>query len=189
MPYNRDEVIASVTKFYTFLTTHLHFDPSELKNPPPDGWTQITSTRFTDQHKSDTVIDLLQHLPYLPGGNDAEKFIYDLTVCADYTIESVPVDNELDVPEIVEECPREKLKDLSRREHIVSLGFPKTVRLRTSISNCHILFPCANVSLLLFIRMPVTTSTSTHLTAKSPYGMLRRTTTRALTAPRNFTLG
>jgi hypothetical protein len=37
MPYNRDEVVASVTEFYTFLTTHLHFYPSELKTPPPAG--------------------------------------------------------------------------------------------------------------------------------------------------------
>jgi hypothetical protein len=37
MPYNRDEVIASVTEFYTFLTTHVYFDPSELKTPPPAG--------------------------------------------------------------------------------------------------------------------------------------------------------
>lgn len=128
MPYNRDEVIASVTEFYVFLTTHLHFYPSELKTPPPAGWPQITSSRFAVQRKSETVIDLLRHLPYLPGGNDADRFIHDLTVCADYTIESVGLDNELSIPEIAEHCPWDKLKDLSRREHIVTLGFPKTVR-------------------------------------------------------------
>jgi hypothetical protein len=37
MPYDRDEVVASVTDFYIFLTTYLHFQPSELKTLPPAG--------------------------------------------------------------------------------------------------------------------------------------------------------
>jgi hypothetical protein len=38
MPYNRDEVIASVTAFYDFLTTHLHFYPSNSRlRHQPDG--------------------------------------------------------------------------------------------------------------------------------------------------------
>lgn len=129
MPYNRDEVVASVTKFYDFLTTHLHFYPSELESPPPDGWSQITSSRFSCQRKSDTVINLLRHLPYLPGGDDADKFILELTVCADYTDESVSLDEELSIPEIAVRHPWDKLHDSRRREHIVLLGFPKTVKL------------------------------------------------------------
>lgn len=62
MPYNRDEVVAAITEYYTFLT-HLHFDPSELKTPPSTGWPQITSSRFAFLGKSDKVIDLLKHLP------------------------------------------------------------------------------------------------------------------------------
>jgi hypothetical protein len=127
MPYKRDEVVASVTEFYTFLTTHLHFYPSELKTPPPTGWPKITSHNSDDKRKSDTVIDLLRHLPYLPSGNEQEKWIYDHTICADYTNERVEQGIELDVPEVVENCPWDKLQDSSRTEHIVSLGTPEVV--------------------------------------------------------------
>ena len=64
MPYNRDEAVASVTNFYSFLTTHPHFRPSELKTPPPTGWPQITASRFAFLGKSDKIIDLFRHLPY-----------------------------------------------------------------------------------------------------------------------------
>jgi hypothetical protein len=116
MPYNRDEVVASVTEFYTFLTTHLHFYPSELKTPPPTGWAKITPHNSDEKRKSDTVIDLLRLLPYLPSGNGQEKWIYDTTICADYTNETVKQDIELDIPEVVENCPWEKLQDSSRVE-------------------------------------------------------------------------
>jgi len=126
MPYNRDEVIASVTEFYTFLTTHLHFYPSELKTPPPSGWPQITPEHFAFLQKSDTVIDLLQHLPYLPGGNEAEKWVYDHTSCLDYTEVTTQGGAGFACPEYEESCPWEKQKDASRQEHIVMLGMPVT---------------------------------------------------------------
>lgn len=130
MPYNRDEVIASVTDFYKFLTTHLHFYPSELKTPPPVGWPQINPDRFDYVRKSDTVMDLVRHLPYLPGGNDAEKWIYDHTVCADYTDETVKLDVELSIQEIAEDCPWDISKDPTRLEHIVVLGMREVVSHR-----------------------------------------------------------
>lgn len=127
MPYNHDEVIASVTEFYDFLATHLHFSPADFKNPPPTGWPQITPPRIERQRKSDTSIDLLRHLPYLPGGTGEHKWIYLQTVCADYTDKKVEQGVELDLEEIIENCPWEKLKDPSRMEHIVSLGMPEVV--------------------------------------------------------------
>lgn len=130
MPYNRDEVIAIVSDFYTCLTTHLHFYPSELKTPPAAGWPQISPDRFDNVRKSDIVVDLVRHLPYLPGGNDAEKWIYDHTVCADYTDETVKLDVELSIQEIAEDCPWKKSKDPSRQEHIVVLGMREVVSPR-----------------------------------------------------------
>lgn len=125
MPYNRDEVVASVTEFYQLLTTQLHFYPSELKTPPPAGWPQITPPSTDRQRKSDTAIDLLRHLPYLPGGNAQDKWIYDQTICADYTDRTVEQGVEMDLAEVVDNCPWEKLKDPSRAEHIVALGVPE----------------------------------------------------------------
>jgi hypothetical protein len=132
MPYDRDEVIASVTDCYNFLITHLHFQPSELKTPPPTGWPQIDQTRLAFLGKKDAAIDLVQHLPYLPHGKE-EKHIYDHTVCVDYTHESV--DRKQETPELVitayfepehewvDLCPYDKFKE--RHEDVVVLGRPE----------------------------------------------------------------
>jgi hypothetical protein len=134
MPYDRDEVIASVTNYYNFLTTHLHFEPSDLKTPPPTGWPKITQTRLAFLGKSDKVIDLLQHLPYLPRGSE-DKHIYEHTVCVDYNSESV--DGHLENPELnvtgdfepengwEDPCPFGNFKE--RHEDVVVLGKPEVV--------------------------------------------------------------
>jgi hypothetical protein len=126
MPYNRDEIIVRVTVFYNFLTTQLHFYSSELKTPPPSGGPQITPERFAFPQKSDTVINFLHHLPYLPGGNEAEKWIYDHTSCLDYTEVTTEGGARFACPEYEEACPWEKQKDASRQKHIFMLGMPTT---------------------------------------------------------------
>ena len=73
IPYSRDEIIASVTGFYDFLTFHLQFSPSELKTPSPIGWPQIVPPREDRPRKLDTTIELLYHLPYLSDSNAQEK--------------------------------------------------------------------------------------------------------------------
>lgn len=102
MPYNRDEVIASVTEFHNFLKTRLHFYPSELKTPPPAEWPQITPPSTDRQRKPDTAIELPRRLPYLLGGNAQDQWIYDHTICADYTDKTVDVGVELDLKEFVD---------------------------------------------------------------------------------------
>jgi hypothetical protein len=136
MSYDRDEVIASVTDFYNFLITHLHFEPSDLKTPPPTGWLKIIQARFDFLGKSDKAIDLLQHLPYLPPYGLFQKEIYTHTVCVDYNQESV--DQHLEDPELwvtgnfepdhehdKDVCPFESFKE--RHEGVVVLGMPEKV--------------------------------------------------------------
>lgn len=88
MPYNHDEVIASVTDYYQFLTNYLHFSPSELRTPPQDGWPQMDSTRFSFLNKTEAVIELYRHLPYFncyPEDIDySRKEIWCNTVCNEY---------------------------------------------------------------------------------------------------------
>lgn len=134
MPYDRDEVIASVTDYYNFLITHLHFQPSELKTPPPTGWPQIDQNRLAFLGKTDEAINLVQHLPYLPHGKE-EKHIYDHTVCVDYTHEAI--DEKQKTPELVitgyfepehewvDLCPYDKFKET--HEDIIVLGRPERV--------------------------------------------------------------
>jgi hypothetical protein len=87
MPYNQDEIVAAVLSFYEFLTT-LHLPEDCLKRVPGGEWPQITPERFAALEKTDTVIDLLRHLPYIAqdGQKDSEDYqIWELTVCVDYT--------------------------------------------------------------------------------------------------------
>ena len=70
MPYNRHEVIAAVTDYCDF-PTDLHVRPENIRRAPPEGWLQISQERFSSLGKTDDVIDLLKHLPYV---QDDENF-------------------------------------------------------------------------------------------------------------------
>jgi hypothetical protein len=144
MPYDRDEVVASVTDFYNFLVTHLHFEPSDLKTPPPTGWPKITQARFDFLGKSDKAIDLLRHLPYLPPYGLFQKEIYTHTVCVDYNQEAV--DQHLKDPELFvngnfepdykddeDVCPSESFRE--RHEDVIVLGMPEKVS--SVLPNCY----------------------------------------------------
>lgn len=63
--YNREATIAAVTAFYQSLSTLPHFDLSDILYPPPTGWPNITKDSFSAYDKSEEVIELLRHLPYL----------------------------------------------------------------------------------------------------------------------------
>ncbi|RYP75806.1 hypothetical protein DL770_007323 [Monosporascus sp. CRB-9-2] len=66
-PYSRDEYVAAITDFYT-VVTNLHIPRSTLKHPPPGGWPNITPESCAGFGKSDFVVDLLKHLPYISDG-------------------------------------------------------------------------------------------------------------------------
>lgn len=82
--YSRDEVVAALTSFYEFLAG-LHLPSSAIKYPPPGGWPNLTPEYLAFMKKNDTVIDLLQHMPYIrDDGEDDEYQIYDKTMAVDY---------------------------------------------------------------------------------------------------------
>ena len=66
-PYSRDQYVAAITEFYE-LVTSLYIPRSALKFPPPGGWPNITPENCAGFGKSDFVVDLLKHLPYISGG-------------------------------------------------------------------------------------------------------------------------
>ena len=123
MPYNQNEVVASVTAFYEFLITHLHFEPSELKTPPPEGWPQLTTSRLSALGKSDKVIALLQHLPYLETDEHGPKEIFPYTAPADYTREPFDLQDFEPLEEVADNVEWEKLHE--RSEDIVVLSTPE----------------------------------------------------------------
>lgn len=62
-PYDIHELAAIITDFYKFLAT-LHYDPADLKLPPPQGWDAATLPNDIVETKSKDVIELMKHLPY-----------------------------------------------------------------------------------------------------------------------------
>ncbi|CZR68625.1 uncharacterized protein PAC_18524 [Phialocephala subalpina] len=64
-PLSRDEIVAIVTNFYTFLTTYPFLLPEHIKTPPASGWPSSTVDIWRKMGKSEAVLDLLAHLPYI----------------------------------------------------------------------------------------------------------------------------
>lgn len=64
--YNREECIAAVRDYYHFLTK-LYLDESDIEEPPEDGWPNVTADTMGGLGKTDEVVQLLRHLPYIRG--------------------------------------------------------------------------------------------------------------------------
>jgi hypothetical protein len=62
--YSRDAVVAAVRDYYRFLVD-MYLPESLVLYPPNGGWPSITSDTWADSGKSDEVIALLRHLPYI----------------------------------------------------------------------------------------------------------------------------
>ncbi|WPA98275.1 uncharacterized protein RHO25_002887 [Cercospora beticola] len=66
--YSREATIAAFKEYFLFLT-ELYLDPEQIVFPPTEGWEEITITNLRPLGKTDEVIELLRHLPYIkPSG-------------------------------------------------------------------------------------------------------------------------
>jgi hypothetical protein len=87
-----------------FLTRIPFIDPEDIMYPPSSGWPNITAERFALLGKTDTVVDLLKHLPYIRNHGkaqshrpvygtciDSETFVLNYT---DQDFQKVPLDME-----------------------------------------------------------------------------------------------
>ena len=61
---SRDELVAIIGGFYKFLV-RFYLPSAVLKQPPPEGWPNITPETTKGFGKSPIVLDLLKHLPYI----------------------------------------------------------------------------------------------------------------------------
>lgn len=61
--YSQDATVAAVTDFYTFLTK-MYLPESAVVHPPPGGWPTLASD-LRGLGKSEEVLSLLSHLPYV----------------------------------------------------------------------------------------------------------------------------
>jgi hypothetical protein len=62
--YDRDETINAIRDYYKFLTD-MYMDESLIKEAPDGGWPNMNQEVLGPLCKTDEVIDLLAHLPYI----------------------------------------------------------------------------------------------------------------------------
>ncbi|OAQ60118.1 hypothetical protein VFPPC_14785 [Pochonia chlamydosporia 170] len=62
--YSEEVTIAAVRDYYDYLA-RMYMDDTWVKEPPEEGWPAITVDYMRELGKSDKVISLLKHLPYL----------------------------------------------------------------------------------------------------------------------------
>jgi hypothetical protein len=62
--YSRDECIATIRDYYEFLAK-MFIDRSCIVEPPQGGWPSITAESMQGMRKTEKVIQLLKHMPYI----------------------------------------------------------------------------------------------------------------------------
>ncbi|KAF3040115.1 hypothetical protein E8E12_007859 [Didymella heteroderae] len=67
--FDRDGTVAIIRDYYHFLTK-MYLDESQIVEPPPGGWPNITPETMRPLGKTDVVVDLLRHLPYVKSSGD-----------------------------------------------------------------------------------------------------------------------
>ena len=85
MPSHAD-IAAALTAFYKQIIKHPYLNDTALKIPPSSGWETIDSIALRKLDKSEAVIELLRHLPYLEADGTYEKLLVQYeTVAIAYT--------------------------------------------------------------------------------------------------------
>ncbi|CAK4033425.1 uncharacterized protein RCC_04111 [Lecanosticta acicola] len=82
----RNEIAAALLSYYKFLTG-LYIPEEALRRPPKgdQGWDYINAERFAFLGKTDAVIDLYKHIPYIAQDRAIGYQIDVETICIDYT--------------------------------------------------------------------------------------------------------
>ena len=83
MPYDRDAVVSYMTEYYELLIALAYLKESDISRPPPTGWTeyQLLMNMLAPAKRSDSVMDLIKHLPYVHRKGIWKMTIYP-EVCA-----------------------------------------------------------------------------------------------------------
>ncbi len=78
--YSRDACVAAVRDYYDFLTK-MYLKPSAVIQPPEGGWPDITAERLLALDKTDEVVALLRHLPYIAYPRDGRDLAEGAPKC------------------------------------------------------------------------------------------------------------
>lgn len=82
-PYSVQELAAVFIDFYKFLAT-LHYDPADLKMPPPEGWDTAVLPPAIVSSKSEEVVALVKIMPYFKK-NERSTHVHYKSKLIDYT--------------------------------------------------------------------------------------------------------
>lgn len=71
--YSRDSAVKAVRSYYTFLAAKFGAIRSScIIKPPVGGWPNVTTASLASLEKTDEVVDLLRHLPYIKGDSEVK---------------------------------------------------------------------------------------------------------------------
>jgi hypothetical protein len=71
--YSRERTVKAIRSYYAFLAAKLGaIRPQCIIEPPVGGWRNITTTSLAHLEKTDEVIELLRHLPYIKGDSKGQ---------------------------------------------------------------------------------------------------------------------
>lgn len=83
--YDRKVVVATIADFYQFLASLPYIELTDVLYPPLEsGWPNITGEKFALLRKSEEVIELLKHLPYIKMDGGHEYMVAPETFPCDY---------------------------------------------------------------------------------------------------------
>jgi hypothetical protein len=112
--YSHDATVEAVRKYFQFLAV-MYMDESKIIEPPEGGWDTISPEGWPNFDKTEEVVDLLRHLPYL------ETYTNIAPHCEFMAWHSVPADLDgADLKEATEPHPEEA----QIPSHIVGLTAP-----------------------------------------------------------------
>ncbi|KAG9696265.1 hypothetical protein KCU95_g4395, partial [Aureobasidium melanogenum] len=92
--YSQHGTVEAILAFYQQLIKHPYLDESALKIPPASGWDTVDAEALRALGKTDAVIDLLRHLPYLDGRGDGYLIAFE-TIPVDFTETSTAMTEEV----------------------------------------------------------------------------------------------
>ncbi|KAI4921846.1 hypothetical protein J4E90_000274 [Alternaria incomplexa] len=87
MPYDRHVVVSCIERHYDLLVRMAYLDPDTILRPPPEGWSdeQLAVDTLQEWKRSDRVVDLLRHLPYLSKNMGDSKYeVYIVTEACNF---------------------------------------------------------------------------------------------------------
>ncbi|KAF4447243.1 hypothetical protein F53441_9201 [Fusarium austroafricanum] len=73
--YTTQELVDIILEYYKFLTT-IHYNPADLKIPPPGGWTNLTPEVLSGYDKSEYVLGLIRQIPCFDRSKGPAGFLY-----------------------------------------------------------------------------------------------------------------